>query len=595
MTVTSASDHQQLVDQVVLPLLIGVTGHRDIPPEDIPGLKDLVRTIIDQIKSEYPTTPLMLMSALADGADRLAAEVALDAGVALIASLPMNQEIYEQDFSADSINQFQKLLKHAAFTYELPIENKNSKKSVNVGDTARDFQYLAVGRFIVKHCQVLIALWDGVTDGPTGGTSQVVRMQLEGVDPLCSDGSELFSALPTGPVYFVPTRRSTYSEVAQDTEFLKRHLRNFDGLENVQIMYPLSDDGKSTRDEEHMRTLSCVERFNRDSNQSRQLTHFEFGRKQAASYLIAEDSASIIRSDLSLPAQCLLNCYAHTDCLAQQFQKKTYNVLLLLASLVPFIVFFFETYSNVTTALIAISGYLLFLGLAYGLYFVTRHQGNQEKFLDYRALAEGLRVCFFWRLAGIRKDSASFYLNKQQSELDWISYAIRTWNLLAYRGSVDPATSQMIDTVKKNWLEDQKKYFERNAQNHKSHADYLNRLAAFFFRLGFFAVTPAMLIIHGMKLGGERLDPWMQVATPLTFVIAGSLKFYSEQMLYAEQAKQYARMYAVFTKSIQLLDAAGEDQLLRQEIIFAVGKEALAENGEWVLMHRERPIEVPQG
>lgn len=30
-----------------------------------------------------------------------------------------------------------------------------------------------------------------------------------------------------------------------------------------------------------------------------------------------------------------------------------------------------------------------------------------------------------------------------------------------------------------------------------------------------------------------------------------------------------------------------------QHLIAALGKEALVENGDWVLLHRERPLEVP--
>ena len=31
------------------------------------------------------------------------------------------------------------------------------------------------------------------------------------------------------------------------------------------------------------------------------------------------------------------------------------------------------------------------------------------------------------------------------------------------------------------------------------------------------------------------------------------------------------------------------------EFIVELGKEALTENGDWMLLHRERPLEVPKG
>ncbi len=174
-------------------------------------------------------------------------------------------------------------------------------------------------------------------------------------------------------------------------------------MDGVAYLYPLNDDDTTSREGEHQRTVACIERFNRDSMEV-QGPDFEAMNEQSASYLIPPGDKSdvpLTQKRLSEDLGELLFRYAHTDSLAQKFQRSTLRTLFILACMVPFIVFFFETYSNVTTALFAITGYLLSMGLAYGIYAVTRRKGLQEKFLDYRALAEGLRVAFFWRLAGI--------------------------------------------------------------------------------------------------------------------------------------------------------------------------------------------------
>ena len=44
----------------------------------------------------------------------------------------------------------------------------------------------------------------------------------------------------------------------------------------------------------------------------------------------------------------------------------------------------------------------------------------------------------------------------------------------------------------------------------------------------------------------------------------------------------------------QSLLAAGELGSA-QELLLQLGKEALIENGDWVLLHRERPMELPIG
>jgi hypothetical protein len=56
-----------------LPLVIGVTGHRDLRSEDRETLAGRLREIIAELRVRYPHTPLILLSPLAEGADRLAA------------------------------------------------------------------------------------------------------------------------------------------------------------------------------------------------------------------------------------------------------------------------------------------------------------------------------------------------------------------------------------------------------------------------------------------------------------------------------------------------------------------------------------------
>ena len=85
-----------------LPLVIGVTGHRDLRDQDVPELERQVAAVIAGLRRDYlddePTTPIIVLSALAEGADRLVARVALANGARLIAPLPMPPDEYRRDF-----------------------------------------------------------------------------------------------------------------------------------------------------------------------------------------------------------------------------------------------------------------------------------------------------------------------------------------------------------------------------------------------------------------------------------------------------------------------------------------------------------------
>lgn len=61
--------------------VIGVTGHRDPVASDIIELKKNIVHAIGQVRHSFEDLPVRLVTGMAEGADTLAAEVALDMGL----------------------------------------------------------------------------------------------------------------------------------------------------------------------------------------------------------------------------------------------------------------------------------------------------------------------------------------------------------------------------------------------------------------------------------------------------------------------------------------------------------------------------------
>jgi hypothetical protein len=55
-----------------IPLVVGITGHRDPAAVSVAAVEEAVRAILRSIRRSPPKTPLFVLSALAEGADRLA-------------------------------------------------------------------------------------------------------------------------------------------------------------------------------------------------------------------------------------------------------------------------------------------------------------------------------------------------------------------------------------------------------------------------------------------------------------------------------------------------------------------------------------------
>jgi len=176
-TLEAALGCARLVSQWgALPLLVGVTGHRDLRREDIPRLETEVERVLDGIAERAAGELIVVVSALAEGADRLVASVGVGRGCRLVAALPMSPEVYEEDFETEeSREEFRRLLNRADRWFAV--------SEGRVDDPAGDrvLCYALAGAWLVWNCRALIALWDGLETGKAGGTSEVVRYAREGV------------------------------------------------------------------------------------------------------------------------------------------------------------------------------------------------------------------------------------------------------------------------------------------------------------------------------------------------------------------------------------------------------------------------------
>ena len=73
-------------------------------------------------------------------------------------------------------------------------------------------------------------------------------------------------------------------------------------------------------------------------------------------------------------------------------------------------------------------------------------------------------------------------------------------------------------------------------------------------------------------------------------LIAGVRDAYSHKKAEKELIKQYRFMRGVLANARRLLDSS-TDADFRRKVLKALGTAALEEDAEWILMHRERPLE----
>jgi hypothetical protein len=566
-------------------LVIGVTGHRDIPKFAQDGLQQKIKEVFLELKAKYKATPFVLITPLAEGADRLCAYCALseDVQIDLFVPLPMPREIYEKDFDGDSLGEFRKLLSRAKKTIELPLVEGNTVQGISQKGPQRDLQYESAGKYIAQKSQILIALWDGTETGLTGGTASVVHFQREGIPVLQPCSLEP----PEGfPVCHILTPREGQA-VQQEPK--------------ANWLYP---SAFGTERE------TAAAYFDRIFSRINDLNKYAAAPDQSLTEEIREVKRRFAPglSEQELPEVCkaVLDRYAVVDSLAIRFRGERIRAQvdlhwLIFLSFVSFVLF--AHLSGHSLVFLAVS--VLLLIAAYYRRAMVKRTGADTKYEDYRSLAEGLRVEFFWRWVGLKDSVTDYYLWKQRTELDWMRNVFRGWGIRGEASGQSPTDSgvnQALENVSKFWIEAQRTYFTSAQKREAKHVEKLELYSRYAVRSAI-TVGVVVLLLRLYEWSASRTlnfcsCDWVDYC--LIFIeaalAAGALvHHFRERMAYVEHAKQYGSMARMFTRastSLQQLqtkkDTKGAVSCLKK-----IGIEALAENGGWVMLHRERPLEMP--
>ena len=134
-------------------MILGVTGHQELASGD--AVREALTTFVASSK------PSLGLTSLAVGTDQLFADVCRDRGVPYRVVIPA--EDYASSFVHPSDKSaFEVLLAAAREVTVLPYQ------------ASTDEAFLAAGRWIAEHSDVILAVWDGQPSHGVGGTADIV-------------------------------------------------------------------------------------------------------------------------------------------------------------------------------------------------------------------------------------------------------------------------------------------------------------------------------------------------------------------------------------------------------------------------------------
>jgi hypothetical protein len=172
-------------------LRIGVTGHRmnRIAEADRGGVAGQIDAVFASLESALGALPdpggdvydgdpaLRLVTALAEGADRMAAQAALARKHEIQVVLPLDRDEYVKDFAdPESSAAFRDLLSRATAVYEVTEFDGEAG--------AREKAYETAGLLTLRQSDILLAVWDGAPAHGRGGTADIVAQAVRSGIPV---------------------------------------------------------------------------------------------------------------------------------------------------------------------------------------------------------------------------------------------------------------------------------------------------------------------------------------------------------------------------------------------------------------------------
>ena len=632
-----------------IPFIISVTGHRDLSDPEMARCKKKVESILTYFceLKHLKNTPIWIFSSLADGADRCVAEVAIalrETGrydIRVIAPLPLEYAIYVQDFSESSSLEFDRLLtlvdEHFVLDpYEfpdfdktllsLPDENERNKDNQWGYSPERNVQYANLGAYLVRHANVLLALWDGnVLANSIGGTSQVVMAMLN--QPMDWGKDQQGNIIPpreelrerqtlmggeSGAVVHLPVRRAHMDKNISILQIINQRPQWADDWPNDTIKWYFSNGminkeglyGLVQRSQNELgMIIDKISQFNSELTKKSARRKTDDIDKQLKKSWIQP-----AKHEFSDAVERIRDCYRSADWCALSMQKKTTRLIQTFFFSVLMAIVGYDVFSRLGSGENLVSYYsllLFFLGILSLtlIYFFSRKVKYKTKFHDFRVYAEFMRVSSYLSYLGINRKIIEPFSPDTRSMTAWLEHARRaaeylTWNRKYVTAS---CSSEDMRNIQEWWLNDQLAYYAGKLGNEQGENIFIKKnlisrhkririLSTILYSVGAM-ITAAIAFYYFL---GERIAVdyiWLNV---VFFGSSATIAKWGELQGYKADASRYILARDMYQwVALEFDDLLQADDLPRlKNVVLELAKQAILENTRWYISQSSRDVSI---
>jgi hypothetical protein len=488
-----------------VPIIIGITGKRDLRGKS-EAVRKAIGAAFDLLDKWLPTSRKILLSALAAGADTIAAEEAIERSWTTLAVLPLELDLYAQDFDTTEATTLRRLVADPRVKTltlgalndprsGMPFSSDVLARAAGKSNPDRTDHYEQVGIFIAERCALLIAIMDA-DERPdrVGGTARIVQYRLRGAPD--SDAARVIvrsrelslrSELdhpPTGSVWLIDLKT-----VGEDPnpiravelwrplhQLLVRLVTGKAAIDLVLGFLGISSVGaaeteiveklrwRRERDlVDHDRMLERTEAFNKSVSEERWQT------KITARGAIPEGG------DASSALRWLRHAYSTVQGRKKEWHSRTvYGLSALFVLAVIALEMHFEFGQPILWYLALFAAILV-------VYAAARWALLQQFVEDYRAISEALRIQLVWwdtGMVGREYCVDNYFLAGTSGSLAMVRTGVRQAIVAA---QLDRSSPPPVPSAADDWIGGQIRYFDNNIRNRELRLSWSEDAIWFFF------------------------------------------------------------------------------------------------------------------
>jgi len=484
-----------------IPITVGVTGHRDLRDPD--AVRATILAQFASIQNQFPSSPLYAVSALAEGADRIFAHIAIEMGWELHVVLPMRPELYRADFTSEgSEDEFDVLCRASKTCMVMPIVVPGTEDRIVKPGLYRNLQYASAGIYLARRSHILFALWDGKPAVGLGGTAQIVSFRRKGalsadVIRYKEDGltpeilNLLYSVNPledpeTGLVAIVYCARETqlgdtpvvagktvvaveWTDGSGHSDSLVGLLTAPDNLEDVDNEDDIGDAGTQARGRRLMRGMAPKKSRMRMAPVLNELNEInrDIERRVRTNPSLFDDDWGYKDVKEEFRTACLDTKVILDNIVSENMNKSRFGLGFVFVLIGCFVLLSSRSPGDPEGwVMISTTLSLILLAILALLTKVAPWAKNKARAIHLRAIVQGLAVQDFWNIAGIRDGVFQHYMRYEGEIvrstrfcLQGTGFANPHWDHSDISDVGFSQASTVIEYVRTVWIGGQIKYY----------------------------------------------------------------------------------------------------------------------------------------